>query len=167
MYVSPLALLSGVGTVVLALVAFTVAFTWPVLASAIQRMRSERSRLAAFAGLGGALVLASVPLYLVPGILLRDELGFALLVLVAATWVIASVSLVVRAMLVTGVARVITTSYAIVAGSGLIAGLVSAVCSQHRIADTITPTGAFLLGLAAVTGIVFWSKSDSTRMSRA
>ncbi|MFF1632334.1 hypothetical protein [Leifsonia sp. NPDC058248] len=162
-----LTLLQGVGSVTLSVVAFSVALTWPALTASIEGMRTERSRLLTYGGLGVALLIAAVPIYLAPGLLLRDELGFALSIPLVATWVIAAAALVVRGLLLTGIARVISYSYAIVACAGLLAGIVSGLYAQHRIADTITPTGGFLLALAAVTGIVLWSNTDSPTTQRA
>jgi multidrug transporter EmrE-like cation transporter len=162
-----LTLLQGVGAVALSVVAFSVALTWPSLTASIEGMRTERSRLLTYAGLGVALLIAAAPIYLAPGLLLRDELGFSLAIPLVATWVIASAALVVRGFLLKGVARVISYSYAIVAGTGLVAGIVSGLYAQHQLADTVTPTGAFLLALAAVTGIVLWSNAESPEMRRA
>jgi hypothetical protein len=160
MNVSLLSLLAGVGVVALATVAFTVALTWPSLIASIAGMRSERSRALTFAALGVALLLTTVPLYLAPGVLLRDGFDLPLAVLLTVTWLIAVASLVVRGLLLSGVQRVVSYSFAAVAGAGLVAGLISALCAQHRVADTITPTGAFLLVVSAVAGIVFWSKTE-------
>jgi hypothetical protein len=162
-----LTLLQGVGAVALSVVAFAVALTWPSLTASIEGMRTERSRLLNYSGLGVALLIAAVPIYLAPGLLLRDELGFSLAIPLVATWVIAAAALVVRGFLLAGVARVISYAYAIVAATGMAAGIVSGLFAQHLIADTITPTGAFLLALAAVTGIVLWSNADSPEMQSA
>ncbi|MFF1572648.1 hypothetical protein ACFVWR_07880 [Leifsonia sp. NPDC058292] len=160
MNVTLLSLVQGVGVVVLATVAFTLALTWPTVIASISGMRSERSRMLTFAGLGFGLLLTTVPLYLAPGLLLRDGFEPALALMLAVTWLIAVASLVVRGLLLSGFQRVVSFAFAVIAGSGLIAGFISAVCAQHRIADTITPTGAFLLVVAAIAGIVFWSSSD-------
>lgn len=161
MDVTLLALLQGVGAVALAVVAFAGALTWPSLIAPIQGMRTDRSRLLTFCGLGLVLLIATVPLYLAPGLLLRDQLGFALVFPVAATWLIAAAALLVRGLLATGVTRVVSYAYAIVSIAGLFAGIVSDLFAQHRIADTITPTGAFMLALSAVTATIVWSKTDS------
>lgn len=161
MDVTLLALLQGVGAVALAVVAFAGALTWPSLIAPIQGMRTDRSRLLTFCGLGLVLLIATVPLYLAPGLLLRDQLGFALVFPVAATWLIAAAALLLRGLLATGVTRVVSYAYAIVSIAGLFAGIVSGLFAQHRIADTITPTGAFLLALSAVTATIVWSKTDS------
>jgi len=159
--VSLLSLLAVGCTVTLATVAFTVALTWPALIAQIEGMRSERARTGLFTALGLALLLTTVPLYLAPGALLRDGFDLPLAMLLATTWLIAVASLVVRGLLQTGVKRVVSFAFAVVASTGLVAGLISALCAQHRIADTITPTGAFLLAVAAIAGIVFWSKAET------
>jgi hypothetical protein len=160
MNVSLLSLLAGVGVVALATVAFTVALTWQTLIAPIAAMRSGRSRALTFGALALALLLTTVPLYLAPGVLLRDGFDLPLAVLLTVTWLIAVASLVVRGLLLTGLQRVVSYAFAAVAGAGLIAGLISSLCAQHGIADTITPTGAFLLVVGAVAGVIFWSKID-------
>ena len=157
---SLLSLFQGVGATTLAIVAFTVALTWPVLTPSIREMRSGRTRNIFYAGLGLALLLTTAPLYLAPGVLLRDGFDPALAIMLIATWVIAVAALVIRGFLLTGVPRALAFAFAAVAGTGLIAGFVSSVASQNHIADTITPTGAFLLVLAAVVAVVFWSNTD-------
>ena len=67
-----LPLLQGAGAVALAVVAFSLAFTWPSLVGPIQELWSERARLLAFSGLGLVLVLSAAVVYLTPGLLLRD-----------------------------------------------------------------------------------------------
>lgn len=166
MNVNLLPLVQGAGAVALAVVAFSFALTWPSLTGTIQGFRSERIRLAAFVGLGVAMIASAGLLYLVPGLLLRDELTLLIAFPLAATWMIAAVALIVRGLLLEGASRVISYSFAVVSVSGLAAGIVSALCAQHRIPDTITPTGAFLLALTAVAGVVFWSNSVD-RMARA
>ena len=68
--------------------------------------------------------------------------------------------LVVRGMLQTGVARVVSASFAVVAATGAAAGILTAVCAHHAIARSILPTGGFLLVVAALAAIVFWAHSD-------
>ena len=104
-----------------------------------------------------------MPLYLAPGVLLRDGFDPALAIMLVATWTIAVVALVIRGLLLTGVSRAVTFAFAAVAGTGLVAGFVSSVVVQNHLADTITPTGAFLLVLAAVVAVVFWSNTDDRR----
>ncbi len=162
-----LPLLQGAGAVALAVVAFSLAFTWPSLVGPIQELRSERARLLAFSGLGLVLVLSAAVVYLTPGLLLRDELGLVLALPVGAMWLIATVALVIRGLVLRGVARAISAAFAVVSFCGVVAGIVSAVCAQHRIADTITPTGAFVLVVGAVAGIVFWSKTDGRQVASA
>ncbi|MGJ4845497.1 hypothetical protein [Leifsonia sp. Le1] len=166
MNVNLLPLVQGAGAVALAVVAFSFALTWPSVVGTIQAFRSERIRLLGFVGLGLAMLASAALLYLVPGLLLRDELALLISFPLGATWVIAAIALIVRGMLLDGAARVISYSFAVVSVSGLGAGIASALCAQHRIADTITPTGAFLLALTAVAGVVFWSNSVD-RMARA
>jgi hypothetical protein len=163
MNVSLISLLQGVGATTLAIVAFTVALTWPALMPSIQAVRPERIRSFFYAGLGLALLLATVPLYLAPGVLLRDGFDPALAIMLVATWTIAVAALVLRGLLLTGVSRALTFAFAAVAGTGLIAGFVSSVGTQNHIADTTTPTGAFLLVLAAVVAVVLWSNTDDQR----
>jgi hypothetical protein len=160
MNVTLLAQLQGIGVVTLAIVAFAAALTWPALIAPIRGMRSVRSRTLAFTGLGLALMAATVPLYLAPGVLLRGGFDVGMASLLSLTWLIAVASLLVRGMLLTGVVRATSFAFGAVAGTGLIAGILSALCAQHGVADTLTPTGAFLLAVSAVAGVVFWSCSD-------
>lgn len=153
-------LLQSAGAVALAVVSFAFAFTWPVLAAPIERLGTERSRLAAYAGLGGLLMLAGAVVYVVPGMLLRDDLGMVVAVPIAVTWAITAAGLVVRGMLQTGVARVVSASFAVVAATGAAAGILTAICAHHAIARSILPTGGFLLVVAALAAIVFWAHSD-------
>jgi hypothetical protein len=160
MNVSLISLFQGVGATTLAIVAFTVALTWPALTPSIQAVRPERMRSLFCAGLGFALLMATVPLYLVPGVLLRDGFDPALAIMLGATWTIAVGALVIRGLLLTGVPRALTIAFAAVAGTGLIAGFVSSLGLQNHVPDTITPTGAFLLVVAAIASVVFWSNAD-------
>ena len=167
MNVSLLSLLQGVGTVTLAIVAFTVALTWPALTPSLRALRSEHAKLLAFTGLALALFLGTTTLYLIPGILLRDGFDAAMAIMLGAMWTIAVVALTIRGLLLRGVARVVSLAFAVVAATGLIAGYVAAFCAEHHLADTITPTGAFLLIVAAIAGIVFWSNTDAPVARRA
>jgi hypothetical protein len=160
MNVSLISLFQGVGATTLAIVAFTVALTWPALMPSIQAVCPERIRSFFYAGLGLALLLTTVPLYLAPGVLLRDGFDPALAIMLVATWAIAVAALVIRGLLLTGVPRALTFAFAAVAGTGLIAGFVSSLGLQNHVPDTITPTGAFLLVVAAVAAVVFWSNTD-------
>ncbi|WP_431278820.1 hypothetical protein [Leifsonia poae] len=160
MNVSLLSLFQGVGATTLAIVAFTVALTWPALTPSIDALRTERARLFSYAGLGVMLLLTSVPLYLAPGLLLRDGFDASLAIMLATTWVIAVVALAIRSALLTGVRRAITIAFAAVGGTGLVAGVLSSAAGQDPVADTITPTGAFLLVVAAVAAVIFWSQTE-------
>ncbi len=167
MNVDLLPLVQAAGAVTLAVVAFGFAFSWTSVIPAIRAFSTERGTLLGFAALGTAQVAAAALLYVVPGVLLRDELGLLISIPIAATWCIAAAALVVRGLLVHGAARAVSFAFAIASVCGLGAGIVSALCAQHRIADTITPTGAFLLALAAIVGVVAWSNSDSRGVRRA
>jgi hypothetical protein len=123
-------------------------------------LRTERARLAGFAGLGLLLVLSASLIYAIPGLLLRDPLGLLLAFPVAALWAIGAVALVVRGLILDGAARAISIAFAVVAGCGVLAGLVSAVLVQHGVADTVTPTGAFLLAVGALAAVVFWARAE-------
>ena len=105
-------------------------------------------------------MLAAAVVYVVPGMLLRDDLGIVVAVPIAVTWAITAAGLVVRGMLQTGVARVVSASFAVVAATGAAAGILTAVCAHHAIARSILPTGGFLLVVAALAAIVFWAHSD-------
>ena len=161
-----LPLLQGAGAVALAVVAFTLTFTWPSLVAPIQALRSEKARLAGFGALGVALLLAAALVYAAPGLLLRDELGLIVAFPIAATWLIVAAALIVRGLVLQGAGGVISYGFAAVSVGGAATGIVSAVFAQHRIADTITPTGAFLLGLAAIAGIVFWARIEAPEPKR-
>ncbi|WP_348789541.1 hypothetical protein [Leifsonia sp. NPDC080035] len=153
-------LLQSAGAVALAVVSFAFAFTWPALAAPIQQLTTERSRLAAFCGVGSLLALAAAVVYVVPGLLLRDDLGVVVAVPIAATWAITAAALLVRGMLQNGVARVVSASFAVVAATGAAAGILTAVCAHHAIARSILPTGGFLLVVGALAAIVLWAHSD-------
>ncbi|HEV7183775.1 MAG TPA: hypothetical protein VGN33_04705 [Leifsonia sp.] len=167
MNVTLLSLLQGVGTVTLAVVAFTVALTWPALTPALGALRSERSKMLSFCGLALALLLGATTLYVIPGILLKDGSDAPIAIMLGAMWTIAVAALTIRGLLLKGVARAVTLAFAVVAATGLITGFVAAVYVEHHLADTITPMGAFLLIVAAVAGIVFWSNTDAPVARRA
>lgn len=168
MDVDLLPLVQSAGAVTLAVMAFGFAFTWPALVPHIRSSAAtERMRLLLFAALGALLVLAAALLYVVPGLLLRDEVGLLVSVPLTATWVIAAAGLALRGALSRGVARAVFCSFAVASVCGLGAGLASAVFAQHRLADTITPTGGFILALAAVAGIVFWATREGSDPRRA
>lgn len=155
-----LPVLQGAGSVALAFVAFALAFSWPSLLAPLVQLRTDRARLAGFAGLGLVLVLAASLIYATPGVLLRDPLGLLLAFPVAALWLIGAVALVVRGLVLDGAARAISVAFAVVAGCGALAGIVSAVLVQHGMPDTVTPTGAFLLTVGALAAVVFWARAE-------
>ncbi|MEO7017384.1 MAG: hypothetical protein ABI130_13925 [Leifsonia sp.] len=167
MNVTLLSLLQGVGAVTLAVVAFTVALTWPALTPALGALRSERSKMLSLCGLALALLLGATALYVIPGILLKDGSDAPIAIMLGAMWTIAVAALTIRGLLLKGVARAVTLAFALVAATGLITGFIVAVYAEHRLADTITPMGAFLLIVAAVAGIVFWSNTDASVARRA
>jgi hypothetical protein len=155
-----LPLLQGAGAVALAVVAFSLAFTWTSLRAPLDRLRTERARLLGYLGLGAGLILGATVLYLVPGMLLRDTIGLALAFPLAAVWLIAAAALIVTGLVQTGAERVVSYALAVVSVAGVAAGIVSALCAQHGFADRITPTGAFLLGVGAIVAVVVWSGRD-------
>jgi hypothetical protein len=155
-----LPVLQGAGSAALAVVALALALTWPSLLGPILRLRTERARIAAFAGLGLVLVLAAAVLYAVPGVLLRDPLGLLLSLPVAALWLIAAVALIVRGLVLDGAARAVSFAFAVVAGCGVLAGIVAAVLVQRGLADTVTPAGAFLLAVGALAAVIFWARAE-------
>ncbi|GAA2052334.1 MULTISPECIES: hypothetical protein [Leifsonia] len=155
-----LPVLQGAGSVALAFVAFALAFTWPALLAPLVRLRTEAARLAGFAGLGLVLVLAASLIYATPGVLLRDPVGLLLAFPVAALWLIGAAGLLVRGVVLGGAARGISIAFAVVAGCGALAGIVSAVLVQHGVPDTVTPTGAFLLAVGALAAVVFWARAE-------
>jgi len=93
-------------------------------------------------------------------VLLRDPLGLLLAFPVAALWLIGAVALVIRGLVLDGAARAISVAFAVVAGCGALAGIVSAVLVQHGMPDTVTPTGAFLLTVGALAAVVFWARAE-------
>ncbi|WP_025158007.1 hypothetical protein [Leifsonia aquatica] len=156
-----LPLLQSAGAVALAVVAFSLAFTWTALRAPLERLRTERSRLLGYLGLGAVLVLASAIVYLVPGLLLRDTIGLALAFPLAAVWLIAAAALIVTGLVQTGAARALSYAFAVVSVAGVAAGIVSALSAQHGFADQITPTGAFLLVIGGVAAVVIWSGRET------
>lgn len=161
-----LPLLQGAGSVALALVAFALAFTWPSLLRPILELRTERARVLAFVALALLLALAASLLYLTPGVLLRDPLGMLLALPVASLWVIAAVALVVRGLVRDGTARAVSYAFAVVAFCGAAAGIASALLAQHRIVDTITPIGAFLLAVGGIAAVILWARADEPERRR-
>lgn len=155
-----LPVLQGAGSVALSVVAFALALTWPSLTRPILRLRTDGGRALGFTGLVAVLALAAALLYAVPGMLLRDSLSLLLSLPVVVLWLIGSVSLVVRGLLLSGAARAISFAFAVVSACGVVAGLVSVALRQHGTPDTVTPTGAFLLALAALAAFVFWARAE-------
>lgn len=161
-----LPVLQGAGSVALSVVAFALAFTWPSLSQPILRLRTDGARVLAFCGLGVVLALAASVLYATPGVLLRDPLGLLLSVPVAALWLIGAVALVVRGLVLGGAARAISFAFAVITACAVIAGIASAVLTQHGVADTVTPTGAFLLALGALASFVLWARAEEPEARR-
>ena len=155
-----LPVLQGAGSVALSLVAFALAFTWPSLTQPILRLRTDGARALAFAGLGFVLTLAAALLYVTPGVLLRDSLSLLLSLPVVLLWLIGTVALVVGGLVRGGASRAISFGFAVVSACGVVAGLVSVAVTQHGLPDTVTPTGAFLLALAALAAFVFWARAE-------
>lgn len=153
-----LPVLQGAASVALALVAFAIALTWPALLPSIVGVRREGKRLVAFAGLGAALMVAASVVYVTPGLLLRDPLGLVLTLPVVVLWLLGAVALAVRGIVMDGAARAISYAFALVAVTGALAGIGAAVPAQHGLADTVTPTGAFLLALGALAAVIFWAR---------
>jgi hypothetical protein len=154
-------LLQGAGPVALAVMSFALAFTWGSLVEPAARLGSERGRLAGFAGITLLLLLAAGIVYLVPGLLLSDDFGAVVVVPLAATWIIVAVALALRSLVQTGVARVVSAAFSIVALFGAAAGVLIALSWHHPISATVLPTGAFVLIVGAVAGIVAWARPDS------
>lgn len=155
-----LPLLQGAGSVALALVAFALAFTWPSLVRPIVSLRTDGGRVLASAGLGLVLLLAASVLYVTPGVLLRDPLGMLLSPPVTLLWLTGAIALVVRGLVLGGAARAISYALAVVATSGVLAGIASALLAQHGVADTVTPTGAFLLAVGALASVILWARAE-------
>lgn len=160
-------LLQSAGAVALAVVAFSLAFTWSTLTVQIRQLATEGGRLRAYTALGAVIVLAAVVIYLAPGVLLRDTVGLAMAVPLLGTWLITAGALVVRGLVARGAVRAVSWGYAVVAFCGAGAGLLSALAALHRIADTITPTGGFMLVVGAIAGIVFWASRETPLRDRA
>jgi hypothetical protein len=157
-----LSLLQGAGPVAFAVVSFALAFTWPSLAAPIGQLGSERARLTAYLSLGAGLLLAGAVVYVVPGLILTDDFGAIVALPVVATWAIVSAALVVRATLQTGVERVVSASFAVVAVFGTAAGILVALSGHHAIAATILPTGAFVLVVSAIAALIGWARVEPT-----
>ncbi|MDN4597969.1 hypothetical protein [Leifsonia virtsii] len=155
-----LPVLQGAGSVALSLVAFALAFTWPSLTQPILRLRTDGARALGFAGLVLVLALAAGLLYATPGVLLRDSLSILLSAPVVLLWLIGVVALIVRGLVLHGAARAISFAFAVASAAGVIAGIVSVALTQHGMPDTVTPTGAFLLALAALAAFVFWARAE-------
>lgn len=153
-------LLQGAGPVALAVVSFALAFTWPSLIEPVARVGSERARLAVFASVGAMLLLAASVVYVVPGLLLVDDLGAIVALPVVATWAIVAAALAVRAALQTGVERVASAAFAIVAVFGAVAGVLMTVSWHHAIAATILPTGAFVLVVSGIAAFIGWARLE-------
>ncbi|MDR6972306.1 hypothetical protein [Leifsonia shinshuensis] len=155
-----LPVLQGAGSVALALVAFALSFTWPSLREPIAALRTDRARLLASLGLGLVLALSAALVYVTPGVLLRDPLGMLLAVPVAILWLTGGVALVIRGIVLGGAARGISYALATVAVAGVIAGIVSALVTQHGVTDTVTPIGGFLLALGALAAFSLWARAE-------
>lgn len=153
-------LLQGAGPVALAVVSFALAFTWPNLIEPVARLLSGRARLTAFVALGGALLLACAVVYVVPGFLLTDDLGAIVALPVVATWAIVATALALRAALQSGIERVVSAAFAIVAVVGAIAGILVTLSWHHAIAATILPTGAFVLVVSAIAALIGWARVE-------
>lgn len=161
-----LPVLQGAGSVALALVAFALAFTWPALLRPILALRTDGARVLASTGLGVVLLLAASLLYATPGVLLRDPLGMLLALPVATLWLIGAVALVVRGLVMGGAARAISYAFAVVTVCGAAAGIVSAVLTQHGVADDVTATGAFLLAVGGLASVILWARADDPEPRR-
>lgn len=153
-------LLQGAGPVALAVVSFALAFTWPSLIEPIVRLRSERGRLAGFAGVAGLLLLAASIVYVVPGVLLSDDFGAVVVAPLAVTWIILAAALGLRSLFQTCLARVVSATFSIVTVFGAAAGVLIALSWHHPISATVLPTGAFVLVVGAIAGIVAWARPD-------
>lgn len=153
-----LPVLQGAASVALALVAFAVALTWPSLVLSIVGLRRVGARLAAFAGLGLLLALTAAALYVTPGLLLRDPLGLLLSLPVVVLWLLGAIALAVRGIVKDGAVRAISFAFAVVAVTGALAGIAAAVLAQREMADTVTPTGGFLLAVGALAAVIFWAR---------
>ncbi|MEY9952148.1 hypothetical protein [Leifsonia sp. EB34] len=157
-------LLQGAGPVALAVVSFALAFTWTSLIEPVMRLRSERGRLAGFSAVGALLLLAASIVYIVPGVLLRDDFGTVVGAPLAVTWVILAIALGVRALFQTGLARAVSGMFSIVTVFGAVAGILVALSWHHPISATVLPTGAFVLVVGAIAGIVAWARAGGDEL---
>lgn len=153
-------LLQGAGPVALAVVSFALAFTLPSLIEPIVRLRSERGRLAGFSAVGALLLLAAGIVYAVPGVLLSDDFGAVVVAPLAVTWIILAAALGLRSLFQTGLARVVSAAFSIATVFGAAAGVLIALSWHHPISTTVLPTGAFVLVIGAIAGIVAWARPD-------
>lgn len=153
-------LLQGAGPVALAVVSFALAFTWPSLIEPVMRLRSEHGRLAGFSAVGALLFVAASIVYIVPGLLLRDDFGTVVMAPLAVTWVILAVALGLRSLFQTGLARAVSSTFSIVTVFGAVAGILVALSWHHPISATVLPTGAFVLVVGGIAGIVAWARPD-------
>lgn len=154
-------LLQAAGPIALSVVSFALAFSWSARIEPAARLRTEGSRLAGFSAIGALLLLAAAIVYVTPGLLLADDFGTVVAMPLVATWAIVAGALVVRSMLQTGVVRVVSAAFAVVAVSGAAAGILTAVSRHHPIAATILPTGAFVLVVGAVAALVAWARPEA------
>lgn len=99
-------------------------------------------------------------MYVVPGLLLRDDFGAIVALPIVATWAIVAAALGLRAALLTGVARVVSAAFAIVAAFGAVAGVLVTLSAHHAIAATILPTGAFVLVVSAIAALIGWARVE-------
>lgn len=154
-------LLQGAGPVALAVVSFALAFTWPSLLEPVARLGSERARLAGLSAVGVLLLVAAGIVYVVPGVLLKDDFGAFVAAPLAVTWTIVAVALAVRSLFQTGVARVVSAGFAIATLFGAAAGILVALSWNHPISGTVLPTGAFVLVVGALAWLVVWARPDA------
>ena len=160
-------LLQGAGPVALAVVSFALAFTWPSLIEPVARHESERGRLAGFSAIGALLLVAAGIVYVVPGVLLRDDFGAYVAAPVAVTWTIVSVAFALRSLFQTGLPRVVSAGFAIVSLFGAAAGILVALSWNHPIGSTVLPTGAFVLIVGAIAWIVAWARPETDDLPAA
>ncbi len=157
---SLLPLVQSAGVLAVAVVGFALLFSWTAMLPALQDAPTEGRRFATAVSIGAALTVAAGVVYAAPTVLLAGDPSVFLMLPIAATWLIAAVALMLRGALSTGVARTLSYFFATVATAGAVAGILSAALSQHPSAASITPTGAFLLALGAIAGVVAWAQSD-------
>jgi hypothetical protein len=153
-------LLQGAGPVALAVVSFALAFTWPSLIEPVTRLRSEHGRLGGFAAVAVLLLVAASIVYVVPGVLLSDDFGALVAAPLAITWIIVAVALALRSLFQIGVPRVVSAAFSIVSLFGAAAGVLIALSWHHPISATVLPTGAFVLVMGAIAGIVAWARPE-------